>query len=83
MAHQSVPAFNSHVHPTFAQLLDNLLNAQIAHVNRTLSLCTHESPESHVGACDGGFPCHDQATVCELTSGQELCLTHFQEVKRG
>ena len=52
-------------------------------VQAELSFCCHESPESTVGACDGGFPCRQRATVHHLESEQEYCLRHFQEVDRG
>lgn len=36
------------------------------------ALCIHESPESHVGACDGGFPCHEIAVF------GDFCKKHFE-----
>lgn len=44
-----------------------------------LSPCSYQSPESHYGACDGGFPCYEQGTVHHLASGLEFCLKHFNE----
>jgi hypothetical protein len=56
---------------------------QILAAAENLSACAYESPESRRGACDGGFPCSERATVHELASGLEFCLDHFEDVRRG
>jgi hypothetical protein len=63
----------------FAHLIGNLARHEIQHVNRVLNFCSHESPESYYGARDGGFPCHEDAVVCDVESGLGFCLKHFHE----
>jgi hypothetical protein len=45
--------------------------------------CSWESPESSWGACDGGIPCHEAATVHNLCLDQPFCLRHHRAVSRG
>jgi len=73
VAQQTLPAFPLPSLPQF-------LTAEIARVDRILAAsevptCLYESPESSVGACDGGFPCHARATH------GEFCARHFQETQ--
>lgn len=70
MAHQSVPSFNSNVHPIFQQLLDNLVATQIQRVNRILGSCCYDR-------------CRDDAQVSDLETGCGYCRSHFREVSRG
>jgi hypothetical protein len=49
-------------------------------VQRELERCEYESPESRLGACDGGFQCSKRATVHDLRTGQEFCLEHFDGI---
>jgi hypothetical protein len=69
-------------YPGFPQVLDSVIGQEIERVERVLaqhqlSPCSHESPESSRGACDGGEPCSDTATVHDLETEQEFCLKHF------
>lgn len=80
MAHSSLPVF---FHPQFPQVFDRALMFEVRRVEKLLGLCCWESPESSRGACDGGFPCQEQATVHHLESDNEFCLSHFREVSRG
>jgi hypothetical protein len=70
MAHQTVISPNFHVHPVFAQLLNNIMDSQIRHIERVLGSCCADS-------------CKEQATVSRIDSGVALCLMHFREVERG
>ena len=85
MAAQNLPSFPL---AGFAQLIPALIERQITQVNLILAqsdlgLCDWESPESSYGACDGGYSCHEKATVHHLASEHEYCLSHFREVNRG
>jgi hypothetical protein len=65
--------------PNFPQVLDSAIDhALFRAVERIFAqpTCIYESPESSVGACDGGFPCFEKATH------GEYCLKHFREVSR-
>jgi hypothetical protein len=64
--------------PAFSQVLQSILGTEIRRVGKVLHLCTHESLESSLGACDGGYPCNEEALP-----GEEFCSKHFQEVDRG
>jgi hypothetical protein len=57
--------------------LDQIIDR--ARAKTQLPACCWESPESSWGACDGGFPCYEPATVHELATGLEYCLEHFEE----
>jgi len=61
-------------HSAFPQVFQPVLRSELRHVGRVLHLCIYESPESSVSACDGGYPCHEDALP-----GEEDCLKHFQE----
>jgi len=39
--------------------------------------CSWCSPESTPGACDGGQPCQEIATVHDLEDDQAFCRRHF------
>lgn len=85
MAQTNLPVLS---HAGFPQLLHLLIGAEIERVERILaqaelSPCCYESPESSRGACDGGEPCREKATVHDLASDEEYCLSHFREVERG
>lgn len=80
MAHSTLPVFS---HPDFQQVLEALTGFEIRHVEKTLSLCSHESPESSYGACDGGLRCQSPATVSDRETGCGWCLEHFEEVELG
>lgn len=41
------------------------------------SQCSWCSPESIPGACDGGHPCQNFATVHDLEDDQDYCRYHF------
>ena len=76
MAPQTLPAFPF---PGFPQALDSFIGREIAYVERLMAenelpTCMYESPESSVGACDGGFPCNRKATR------DGFCDRHFQEL---
>ena len=65
MAQTTLPAFPF---PGFPQALDAFVGREIARVDRILAqnevpTCAYESPESSVGACDGGFACTELATA--------------------
>lgn len=79
MAHPNLPAFPLGSFP------QSIVEQEIMRVNRILArvyaqnqpeLCCWESPESHVGACDGGFPCNEIATE------DGYCKQHYLEVNR-
>jgi hypothetical protein len=80
MAARNLPVFT---HPGFAQVLNSLVSHQVRVIERALSLCSYEEPESSRGACNGGYPCQETATVTDLDSGGEFCLSHFREVSRA
>jgi hypothetical protein len=80
VAHSTLPVFS---HPHFQQVLEALTGSEIRHVEQALGLCSHESPESRRGACNGGFPCTEVATVHHLASGLEYCAGHFEEADRA
>ena len=65
--------------PQFPQVFTRAINSL---VTRQLGLCSFESGESHIGACDS-VPCTQEATVVHLESDRELCFRHFVEVSRG
>jgi hypothetical protein len=80
MAHSTLPVFS---HPQFPQVTGALFASEVRRVERSLSLCAWQSPESSRGACDGGFPCQETAIVTNLADENEYCLSHFREVERG
>lgn len=82
MAQSSLPAFSpfSFPQPLIQQLLGHVIDRVDAILAESeLGFCDHQSPESFYGACDGGFPCHERATVHHLELGSEFCLKHFIE----
>jgi len=70
VAHQTVPLSNSHVHPIFQELFNNLMKHEILHVERILGSCCFDR-------------CQAQADVCDIDTGMGYCRTHFREVHRG
>ena len=68
-------------HPHFPQVFTPAIDVRIRAVEKVLGLCDWTEPESHSGACDGGFSCIERATVHHLLSGNEFCLSHFREVE--
>lgn len=40
--------------------------------------CSWCSPESTPGACDGGYPCRNIATVHDLVEDAPFCRYHFE-----
>ena len=77
MSHCTLPV---PTRPSFPHLIDLLLTSEIRRVNDVLGLCCWEEPESVRGACNGGFPCQETATVSDLRDEQVYCLSHFREV---
>jgi hypothetical protein len=63
-------------HPNFPQVFAKAIEAQ---VNCLFADCSHESPESIPGACDGGFPCGDPATI--VIDGQPFCAPHGRRIQ--
>jgi hypothetical protein len=80
MAHSTLPVLS---HPDFPQVLFDALASELRRVQTTLGLCAWQSPETSYGACNGGFPCQELATVHHLATDEEFCLSHFREVDRG
>jgi hypothetical protein len=72
-AHQSTPS----LHPLFSQILDNVVNAQIRHIDRafrqSLPACEYEHP-------DFGM-CGRIAKVTDLDSERPLCGLHFHMIQ--
>ena len=70
--------------PESPQVLGNRALARINQIlaRAELSPCCYESPESSYGACDGGLPCYELATIHHLASELEYCEQHFDEVCR-
>jgi hypothetical protein len=84
VAFLSTPEYPQHIRREIARLEEMVSRAfSAAQLSADLSTCDYESLESHAGACDGGHPCHDKATVYHLASDQEYCDRHFREVSRG
>jgi hypothetical protein len=79
-AHSTLPVLS---HPSFPQVLFDALAFELRRIEKTLGLCAWQSPESSRGACDGGFPCQEPATVHHLSTDQPYCLSHFREVELG
>ena len=75
MSDSSIAALS---HPGFQQAINSIIGKEFQRVERVLGFCAHESPESYPGACNGGFPCHNHATVCDVRTGEEFCLEHFE-----
>lgn len=84
MAAQHLTVLHS---PDFPQVLDaalrRLFDRMLPEFPPQLSPCSYESPESAWGACDGGIPCSQIATVHHLASDMQFCMGHFGEVGRG
>jgi hypothetical protein len=78
MAAKTLPVLTHH---NFPQVFPSAIDTRIRAVEKVLGLCDWTEPESHSGACDGGFPCMERATVSHLESGNEFCLSHFREVE--
>lgn len=77
MAQSTIPLPPPFIFPQFFE-------REIARVDRilavaeNLSACSYESPESSLGACDGGHPCYELGTVTEISSGLVFCAGHFR-----
>lgn len=80
MAHSTLPVLS---HLSFPQVAVRAFTFEVRRVEQVLGLCAWQSPESSRGACDGGFPCQESATVHHLGTDAEYCLSHFREVGRG
>ena len=86
MAERTLPVLT---HPNFPQVLEAVMASEVRRVDRILSIptepklpaCSHESPETYSGACDGGYGCHKPATVHELETGLDWCAQHFAEIQ--
>jgi hypothetical protein len=73
---------------TFTSSIDRLVArfvkvTETAIANADLHICSYESPESSIGACDGGrFSCSAKATIHDLETEQDFCAKHFAQVSR-
>jgi hypothetical protein len=76
MAQSSLPAFTL---PQFPQVLDSLLDRQIARVDRILAVWDLPACEFS----DGRYSCRNRAEVSDIETGADYCLGHFEEAHRG
>jgi hypothetical protein len=73
MAHSTLPSLTHSEFPqVFTQAIDQLVSS--------ISICCYESPESSYGACDGGIPCRERATVVDVSTELEYCARHARKV---
>jgi hypothetical protein len=70
MASQTIPS------RPFARSVESV-NRLFPRVTVRLAQCSWCSPESAPGACDGGDPCQNFATVHDLEDDQGYCRRHF------
>lgn len=69
MASRTLPVLT---HPSFPQVFTPAMHERIRRIGQILNLCDHE---------DEKYCCPARATVHHLSSGQELCLSHFRDAE--
>lgn len=84
MAHPTLPVLS---HPNFPQVFAEAMDQRVTRsappVQLSLSICCYEEPESRWGACDGGYPCTETATVTDISTDMDYCFAHWKQVSRG
>lgn len=78
VAFLSTPEYPQHVGRTIERL-DQMVSR--AFDVAEFGTCDYQSPESRRGACDGGDPCSDLATITHRASGLAYCTRHFRTVE--